>query len=133
MGSLKFVLPVYYIKEFKTKDDKTFFVGLNWYRNAYHHEQNEVKNYYHKLVSEQYASQDVTSFKQFKLEMEFYYKNPASDGHNVTIIEKFVLDAIQELNIVPNDTVKHHLGTTWNVAGQDKLNPRIEITVVSIA
>ena len=124
---ISITLPIYYTKHYKTKPDKTFYVGLNWFRNAYHHEINEVKKYYHSLVSTELPSIDGP----YKLEIKLYYKNPVSDGHNVTIIEKFVLDALQEHNIVKQDNVKYHLGTIWEVAGQDINNPRVEIEVIS--
>jgi hypothetical protein len=28
----QFDIPVYFIQKFKTKKDKTYLVGLNWYR-----------------------------------------------------------------------------------------------------
>ncbi|MGD8305295.1 MAG: hypothetical protein PVF17_01455 [Ignavibacteria bacterium] len=121
-------LPIYYTKHYKTKPDKTFYVGLNWFRNAYHHEINEVKKYYHSLVA---TYNNITAINgPYKLKMLVYYKNPSSDGHNATIVEKFFLDAIQELNIVKQDNVKYHLGTIWEVAGQDKDNPRMEIEII---
>ena len=48
------------------------------------------------------------------------------------MLEKFVLDALQESGIVKNDNVKYHkkhLG--WEVF-EDKINPRLEIEVWSI-
>lgn len=126
---MKLILPIYYTNTYKTKADKTFFVGLNWYRNAHHFEQNKVKKYFQELVAEQLSEQ---TYSQYRLDMHLYYKNPSSDGHNVTVIEKFVLDALQDNNVVVNDNVKNHLGTTWTVAAQDKENPRLEITIKEV-
>ena len=61
---------------------------------------------------------------------DLYYKNANCDGANiVALIEKVVLDCLQEHNIIPNDTVKHHLGSSWSVIAQDKLDPRVEIHI----
>lgn len=127
---MKLVLPIYYTKTFKTKPDKTFFVGLNWYRNAHHVEQNNVKKHYQELVTEQLTGE---VFDQYQLTSELFYKNTACDGHNTVIIEKFLLDALQTGNAVKNDNVKHHMGTCWSVAGQDKENPRLEITIKEVS
>lgn len=119
-------LPIYYTQTFKTKKDSTFLVGMNWYRNAHYHIQNKVKHYYHELVP------DInTNFDKYKLKIDLYYKNPNSDGANIcSMMEKFVLDALQEYKTVENDSVKYHLGTTWEVIAQDKLDPRVEITII---
>jgi hypothetical protein len=113
-------LPIYYTKKYKTKEDKTFLVNLNWYRNAYRYEQNEVKKYYHNLIYNSIYSLDKVTDK-YTLEIKVFYKNTSCDGHNIAnMFEKFVLDAFQELNIVKQDNVKHHLGTIWSIGGQDK-------------
>lgn len=122
-------LPIYYTKHYKTKPDKTILVNLNWYRNSYRFEQNEVKKYYHSLISTKILPSPIDT--SYKLYIKVFYKNPSSDGHNIAnMFEKFVLDALQELNIVKQDNVKYHLGTIWEVAGQDINNPRVEIEVI---
>lgn len=122
-------LPIYYTQEFKTKPSKTFLVGLNWYRNAHHFIKNEVKRHYHHLVSEQIGSFKVKG--EYTLSLYIYYKNTNCDGSNIaSLMEKMVLDALQEYAVVEQDNVKFHQGTTWSIAGQDKLNPRCEIEVL---
>lgn len=124
-------LPIYYTKHFKTKPSKSFLVGLNWWRNAYHHEQNEVKKHYHALIAVSVLPSPVSG--PFQLEILLYYKNSASDGSNVCpMMEKYILDALQELNIVKQDNVKYHYGTIWSIGGQDTSNPRVEITLKEI-
>lgn len=124
-------LPIYYTKHLKTKAPKTIFVGMNWYRNAYYSDQNEVKQHFHQLVLEQTSTLTPTQ-DPFKLELAIYYKNPTCDGSNIAAMsEKFVLDALQSAGIIPNDNVRYHLGSTWTIAGQDRLNPRVDITLVT--
>ena len=123
-------MPIYYTEYFKTKPSKTFLVNLNWYRNAYHHQQNKVKQDYLELIKEQVLQ--IPTVDQFYLKFTLYYKNTSCDGGNIiALMEKFILDILQELSIVPNDNVKHHLGSTWDIGGQDKLNPRCEVTIIS--
>lgn len=124
-------LPIYYTQHYKTKPSKTFMVGMNWFRNAHHHEQNAVKKYYHDLVAAGPLPSPTTS--PFRLEIVVYYRNPASDGSNIaSMFEKFILDSLQTLKIIPQDNVKHHYGTIWSVGGQDTANPRVEITLKDV-
>ena len=45
---------------------------------------------------------------------------------------KWVNDTLQELKLVPNDNVQYLVQELHKVAGQDKENPRIEITIKEI-
>ncbi len=128
---MHFTLPIYYTKTYKAKPAKTTLVGLNWFRNAMHFEQNEVKKYYHDLVASSPLPPPIPG--PFRLEIVVYYRNPASDGSNIAaMFEKFTLDSLQTLNIIQQDNVKYHYGTIWSIGEQDKLNPRVEITIKEI-
>jgi hypothetical protein len=127
----KIVLPIYWTKQFKTKKDKTVLTSLNWFRNAHYHDQNNMKKHYHSLVASQLGGIEVP--QKYLLDMQLYYKNPSCDGSNiVALIEKFVLDALQEFGVVINDNVRYHVGSTWRVTAQDKNNPRCEISIINI-
>lgn len=127
----RITLPIYWTQTYKTKPDKTVLAGMNFYRNAHYHAQNSMKKDFHELVSNQLPNDPGTYDGSFRLELDIYYKNVNCDGANIAaIIEKFVLDSLQSLNIVINDNVKYHKGTTWRVLGQDKDNPRCEVTLV---
>jgi len=124
-------LPIYWTQEFKTKNNKTVLVGMNWYRNAFYHAQNSMKKEFSALVADQLESDVVPN--QFRLNISLYYKNASCDGANiVALVEKFVLDALQENNVITNDNVKYHMGTTWSVIEQDKENPRCLINVSEV-
>jgi hypothetical protein len=70
---------------------------------------------------------------QFKTRYTYYYKNPSSDASNVvTQIEKFMLDALIEINVIDNDNVKCHIGSSWKVGGCDKYFPRVEIQIYGV-
>lgn len=124
-------LPIYYTQEFRRKKDKIWLVGDNAFRNWHYHLKNKVKQHYHLLVKEQVPDIKITG--TYKLNIDIYIKNPASDGSNIASrIEKFCLDALQEQGIVVNDNSKYHLGTTWTLKGTDKENPRAVITILEI-
>ena len=123
------VLPIYWEKS----SAKTILVGMNWYRNAVYYEQNNLKQHFHQLVGEQLEGISPIS-GQFQLDLSIYYKNPNCDGSNIaSMMEKVVLDALQEHNIIPNDNVKYHLGSTWRIAEIDKTNPRCEILLKELS
>ena len=121
-------LPIYYTEQFKTKPDKVSLVGMNLYRNAHYHLQNKLKQHYHQLVSDQLL--DPSKFIQFVVHYDLYYKSPVCDPSNIiALIEKFTLDALKLNNIIPDDNVNCHLGSSYSVVAQDKANPRVEITI----
>jgi len=129
----KIILPIYFTQEFKTKDPKTFLVGMNWFRNAFHHQQNLVKSHYHSIVSEQLTNSSLRIEGQYTLSIKLYYKNTSCDGSNIfAMMEKFTLDALQSLEVTKQDNVKFHIGTTTTVIEQDKLNPRVEIEIIEV-
>lgn len=124
MASLELVLPIYW----QQTSSKTVLVGMNAYRNWHYHTSNNFKKEFTQLVASQLDSCIISS--PYKLEMRLFYKNPNCDASNVVaLIEKVVLDALQTSNIIEDDTVKHHLGSSWTVVSQDKTNPRCEITI----
>lgn len=130
---MKITLPIYWTQTYKTKPDKTVLVGLNFFRNAHHHTQNKLKSHYSELVHEALDDMAVTGVftGQYKLLITLYYKNPTCDGSNITsMIEKFVLDAFQEYGVSINDNVRYHVGTTWELGGRDKENPRCTVKII---
>jgi len=123
-------LPIYWVKTFKTKPNKTVLAGMNWYRNAHHFDQNKMKKDYHELVHKQLTDTKING--TFKLRIEIYYKNSSCDGANIAaLMEKVTLDALQEENVIVNDNVQYHLGSSWEILGQDKTNPRCIITIIT--
>jgi hypothetical protein len=127
---VKLTLPIYWEKVYKTKKNKVHLIGMNFYRNAHYFDKNNLKSYIQDIVYDQIKDKDPISLEFYRLDINIYYKNPSCDGANIaSVIEKFTLDALQTVNVVPEDNVKHHKGSTWNVAGRDKENPRCEIVV----
>lgn len=129
---MTFSLPVYYTKEFKTKPSKTFLLSLNWYRNAFYQEQNQVKKDLSELVKN--SIKDMPPIRgQYQVTYEYFYKNITSDLPNVTpMCSKWVNDTLQELKLVPNDNVKYLIKEIHEVGEQSKDNPRCEITITEI-
>lgn len=122
-------LPIYWTKHYKRKKDKTILVGMNFYRRAHYFDQNALAKHFYDLVMSQL---DGTKIKdRFQLHLSIYYKSPVCDGANIAaLIEKFVLDSLQENKVIINDNVKFHMGSSWEIKGQDKNNPRCIISVI---
>lgn len=132
MAKFSVVVPVYYTQEFKTKPDKTFLVGNNWYRNAYHHQQNSVKKHFSDIVKGQLTTAEPVS-TQYKVTYTLFYKSSVCDLGNVcSMSSKFFLDAIQDLGLVINDNVQYCVKEEYLVGGLDKINPRVEITLEEV-
>ena len=126
---MQLTLPIYHTISRPRAGDKTIYLALNWYRNAYHYEQNSVKTAYHSVVASQLPT-PVTTFTTFHIHYQLFYKTATSDPSNcISIIEKFLLDALQEHLVIPNDNVVHHRSSSWEVISQDRDNPRIVATI----
>nr|DAL39623.1 MAG TPA_asm: Endodeoxyribonuclease RusA [Caudoviricetes sp.] len=120
-------LPIYV----QTTKNKTKLIGMNWYRNTHFHEESKTKRYYHELVSALLKLPRKHLTGVIKTSYKLYYKNSQSDLMNiVSVIDKYLLDALQEIKIIDNDNVLNYRKCEIEVVGQDKKNPRLicEIT-----
>lgn len=121
-------LPIYWQRTKKT----TELLSMNNYRNWHHHTSSKCKREYSKLVTDK-IPEGCPTFKQYVLKVDIYYQRANTDPSNVIpIVEKFFLDALISAGILAQDSMTFHLGTQWQVAGQDKINPRCEITVEEV-
>ena len=50
----------------------------------------------------------------------------------VAVIDKFLLDALQEHNIIVQDNIQYYIASSWEVVAQDRVNPRIEVEIKEI-
>jgi len=126
----KISLPIYHtLKPTKKKPrPKQFLLSSNWFRNAHFHVKNDVKTHYHKLIA--LKVRGIESIDEpYTTKYVYYYKNKGSDGSNVvSLVEKFLLDGLQEAGIVPEDNVLFHSSDGFRCV-EDKKNPRVEIEV----
>lgn len=120
-------LPIY----ITTPKGKTKLIGMNWYRNTHFHEESKTKRYYHELVAMLLKRPRCHLTGSIKTSYKLYYKNSRSDLMNiVSIIDKYLMDALQEVKVINEDNVLSYRKCTIEVVGQDKKNPRVicEIT-----
>lgn len=120
-------LPIYWQQSSK----KTVLTSMNSYRNWHYHVASKFKRDFAELVKSQVSTTDTLS--KYRLEIQLYYKNKNCDGSNIIpLIEKVLLDALIDINVLTNDTVQQHIGTTWSAVAQDVTNPRCEIQVIPL-
>lgn len=126
MPQLTLSLPIYW-----TNGKTTHFVGMNFFRNAHHFIKAKIKRDYHELIANQ--SLNCPKLTTFKTHYKLYYKSTVCDPSNViALIEKFTLDGLIEAGVLTNDNVNFHLCSSWEVISQDKVDPRVEITLTGI-
>ena len=122
-------LPIYYTIERKTKKYNKILVGMNWYRNAHFRSSNQVKQHYHNLIYSK-VTQSQKLKDKYMVSYMLYPSNSNCDLMNVvSVINKFLNDALQDSGVIVNDNIKFYKHMIATAKEVDKLNPRIEIIV----
>lgn len=122
MMPLKITVPIYA----KVSKKKTILLGLNWYTNAHFHQRSKVKRSFVGIISDQ--PRINLKKGKYKVHYDIYIKRKGTDGGNVrSVVEKFGLDALQELKWLSNDDFETIIGSSDDYY-LDRDNPRCEIT-----
>jgi len=124
-------LPVYY--QYKTKKGiETILVGMNKYERMHAIVRNNMKKFYYSLIAKKLKSKPLKG--KVKTHYIYYYKNSLSDAPNVVaVIDKMFMDQLQNSKIIKDDNVLNYIGSSWEVGGQDKKNPRIEVKLFEVS
>lgn len=118
------VVPIY----FKKSKKKTVLLGMNWYRNAHYTELDRAKKFIGKIVKDFVDGEPILE-GTIHVHYKIYWKRAGTDGGNVrSVIEKFVLDAIQTEELITNDNAEI-IVTDSSEYHRDKKFPRAEITL----
>ena len=126
---IKLELPVYW----QTRKNKLSLMSLNWYRNENEFIKNRVKQDYHDLIRLKLLKNKEKISGKYQVRYRYFYKNSGSDLENVaSVIGKFLNDALKELGIIVDDSVKYLVNSQLIVDSCDKQNPRMEIEVEEI-
>jgi hypothetical protein len=123
---IKITLPIYY------HDGKSLtLVGMNKYERMNKHALNKLKKHYNQLI--RYLSKGEAISGQYRAKYTIFYKNPLSDAPNiVSVIEKLLMDGLQECGKIQEDNCKFYMGAEWEIGGMDKANPRVEVEVYEV-
>ena len=115
-------IPIYY-------DGK--LISMNRYRNAHWSIQNKEKQALHGIIKDKIHSQKQIG--QFKTHYRLYTKTFGCDGSNIiAMIEKYYLDTINEANIIKDDNLNNHIGSSREFAGIDSKDPRAEVDLIEV-
>lgn len=112
--------------------NKHFQLNLNAYRNAHFRLLNSAKRNFTELVMGLDLPKET--YEKVSLHYQIY---PATkrkfDGMNVvSIVDKFVCDALVKRGVLPDDNIEHVVGVTWEVMEVDRENPRAVIAIQPI-
>lgn len=123
-------LPVYYTHKAK-KGTETILVGINKYERMHYQPRNKLKKHYYDIIKSKLNSKPLQG--KIKTHYTYYYKNILSDAPNIiAIIDKLFMDQLQNSGVIKNDNVTNYIGSSWEVGGQDKKNPRVEVRVIEV-
>jgi len=125
---IKIELPIYWKPSQKKRP---VLMSMNWYRNAHYHVKSRAKGEYHAEINYQLSKlRHLPKFDKYRVSYEIIGKNAGSDpGNIVAIIEKYLLDALQDCGVLPEDNFNHHIGSMWINCGVNKNKPVIICTV----
>lgn len=130
---IKLELPIYQeitIGRGENKKKKSVLISINGYRNWHYQTECKMKHIYTDLVKTRLKHVKCSSKGFIRVRYNLYYKNSRMDLMNViSIIDKYLMDALQEMKIIENDNVKNYVECVSRVAGEDRTNPRVEIIV----
>lgn len=133
---IKLELPIYQeitIGRGENKKKKSVLISMNGYRNWHYQTECKMKHIYTDLVKTRLKHVKCSSKGFIRVTYNLYYKNSRMDLMNViSIIDKYLMDALQEMKIIENDNVKNYIECVSRVAGEDRENPRVEIIVEEI-
>ena len=129
-----------YKKSTKTKKvgdkKKPFALNLNVYRNAYHHQLNDSKIAYKKIVKDELELRDIEPFGKNKIHVIYKLflgtKRKADLGNILPIVQKYFEDAFVELGYIEDDNYSYIPKVSYEFGGVDKNNERVEITIEEI-
>lgn len=133
---IKLELPIYQnisTGRGKNKKNKTILMSMNGYRNWHYQTECKMKHIYTDLVKTRlkHVKSNLKGF--IRVSYNLYYKDKRMDLMNViSIIDKYLMDALQEMKIIENDNVRNYIECVSRVAGEDRANPRVEIIVEEI-
>lgn len=121
---MKITMPIYW-KVWK----KTIPLGLNWYRNCYWRTLNTVKQEYTAEVIKQTKWERIKG--TYGVSIELYLKTTAQDIDNFSCIwTKFIIDALVKAGVLEGDSNKNLIELHTVFCWLDKVNPRIEVTII---
>jgi hypothetical protein len=123
------ISPIYMKLPRKKSADKRISLNMNWYRNAHHHINNEVKSLYKEEMRKQ-IQQIVKLVWPVKIKYRYFLKVKSDVANVHAVVDKFFCDALVELGRIPDDNIQYVVGASYVFAGYDRKYPRCEIEIL---
>jgi hypothetical protein len=111
----------------KKSADKRISLGLNWYRNAFHRENNEAKKAFLKAVTPQIEALDKLVWPVM-IVYTIYPMRRSDIGNWGSVVDKFFSDALVDLGKLPDDDFRYITQIRHKFGGVSK-SPRCEIEI----
>lgn len=114
----------------KTKKAKRVSLNLNAYRNLHFILNNQAKIAYKEAMKDQLEGLKLKT--PVRLNFTLWRKDRrAGDRANVlSVVEKFLCDALVEYGCLPDDTDEFIAGQTYQTGGVDHERPRVEVEII---
>lgn len=128
----KIISPLYIDLPRKTKKDKRVYLNLNTYRNLNFIVNNQVKKTYLESLRSQLEGLEIQTPVEIEYKVYKASKRLLDKMNVVSIVSKYLLDAITELNCWQDDNDKFVKKETILPTELDRDNPRVEVLIKEI-
>ena len=127
---MKIILPFSVNIPRKTKEDRTFALNLNIYRNTHHMILNKAKELWDGIVNVPAGTKLPVEFPCLFIYRAFPETNRKFDlGNVLSIVQKFTDDVLISRGVITDDSYKIIPAINYRFGHVDKDNPRIELDI----
>lgn len=116
----------------KTIKDKRIAVNLNTYRNLHYLVNNQVKKQYAKEIDEYIRGKTMITPVTIEYRVYKQSKRHLDKMNVVSVTSKYLLDALTEARVWPDDNDDYVKTEIIHPTRIDKENPRCEVIITSI-
>ena len=128
----KIISPLHVIIPRKTKKDRRIALNMNVYRNLHHSVNGQAKKLYLELLREQLEGRHIQTPVEITYKVFKPTKRILDKMNVVSVVSKFLLDAITELGCWEDDNDFYVKKETILPTVLDRSNPRVEVLIKEI-
>lgn len=123
-----FICPIYMVQHRVTKPDKNYSLNLNVYRNLHYIINNNLKKEFKDIVWPQLVW--IVYDTQLTVNYKLYWRRISDLDNWQAVITKYFQDALVDAGCIPDDNFNYIRMNTYEAVEQDKVNPRMCITIL---
>lgn len=128
----KIISPLHVTIPRKTKKDRRIALNMNVYRNLHHSVNGQAKKLYLEQVREQLECLQIQTPVEITYKVFKPTKRILDKMNVVSVVSKFLLDAITELGCWEDDNDLYIKTEKILPTEIDRINPRVEVTIKEI-